>query len=141
MIKIIGLFILSIFFLGCRNNVNQGISGETLAKVRNIHIAIEVIRNEPNFSFPEPATTKNIISSLISTTILGEETNPLDGWGNELLIEIASEQSDQIILNKKKIGSSVAVWSIGENGINEYGEGDDLVSWKTYGGGFWSYFF
>ena len=48
----------------------------------------------------------------------------LDGWGQELLIQPAKHSSEDWLI--------ADIWSIGPNGIDEQGAGDDIALWNGY---------
>ena len=54
--------------------------------------------------------------------IKGLEGNPGDSWGNELIYIYPAKYGD------KKFD----LYSKGRNGIDEYGEGDDISNWKEF---------
>lgn len=62
--------------------------------------------------------------------IQGDEL--VDSWGNRVEIWVDGDRDGRIVIGGTVIERKVAVWSVGENGINEYGdhrEGDDLRAW------------
>jgi len=60
--------------------------------------------------------------------------NPYDEEGEQkrhvCCFAIDDDYDNVIKLNDQEIRRSVVVWSPGKNGTNEYGEGDDVASWK-----------
>lgn len=100
--------------------------------------------------WPEQST----ISNSLLATLMGDTTYPLaaalnprglnimnidreqirndflvDPWGNPYHISIADKNGVNVV-GKHMVTSPVAVWSFGVNGVNEYGDGDDIRSWK-----------
>jgi hypothetical protein len=51
----------------------------------------------------------------------------VDPWKHPYHIAFSSES--KIVLHQTVINHSVAIWSDGPNGTNEYGLGDDVHSW------------
>ena len=86
------------------------------AEVSEIAQAIHVFRIE-NGCNPCPTNTQ----------IYGQM---LDPWGNSYHIEIADLNVSNIVVSETEIKTSVAVWSNGKNRKNEFGNGDDICSWK-----------
>jgi hypothetical protein len=89
----------------------------TAAEVSRIEKAIRVFRKENGYN---PCPTNTQIYRQI-----------LDPWGNPYHIEIAALNESNIVVSGTEIRTSVAVWSNGKNKKNEFGEGDDICSWKT----------
>jgi len=54
----------------------------------------------------------------------------LDPWNNPYHIALDVEGKQEITIGQKKIPARVAIWSNGPNGIDEQGDGDDIVSWS-----------
>ncbi len=54
------------------------------------------------------------------------EEPPLDAWGQILMYEWTGDGH-----SKKQGALKPAVWSVGANGQDEGGEGDDVVSWRS----------
>ena len=51
-----------------------------------------------------------------------------DAWGHDLMYEVVDEQTGDITRQV------VHVWSVGPNGEDENGTGDDIKSWEDEGG-------
>ena len=51
-----------------------------------------------------------------------------DIWGSPYNILVADD--GEIVVGESKIAGDYAIWSSGANRRNEYGEGDDICSWK-----------
>lgn len=65
-----------------------------------------------------------------SNSLRFSRTEPLlilDGWGDPLNFAVNSNYSAGRILWLLRKTNSVAIWSSGPNGINDYGAGDDVV--------------
>jgi prepilin-type N-terminal cleavage/methylation domain-containing protein len=111
--------------------------------------------NMDNDTFMEGAMDASMLD------IPGESPNDLfeivDAWGNPFIyvsihdlraglahdkitlasgeiIELSMEELQQKLRHKVTGGypPGFALWSVGENGINEYGMGDDITSWPKY---------
>jgi hypothetical protein len=54
----------------------------------------------------------------------------LDPWGHPYHIAFDVTQHGTVTIGQKHLATNIAIWSDGPNGINEYGEGDDLSNWK-----------
>lgn len=87
-----------------------------LSEVIKIEQAIHAFRKENGYN-PCPTNTQ----------IYGQM---LDPWGNSYHIEIAALNMSNIVGSETEIRTSVAVWSNGKNRKNEFGNGDDICSWK-----------
>ena len=55
----------------------------------------------------------------------------LDPWGNPYHIEIGAIGSNSVVIGGVLVHQPVGVWSDGQNGRNEYGHCDDVVSWMS----------
>ena len=55
----------------------------------------------------------------------------VDPWGNLYHIEIADSNASNIVISGTEIRDPVAVWSNGKNRQNEFGKGDDIISWES----------
>ena len=134
-ITVILLFVFFVFSCDKKEGIYdfQNIKpGKTLNDIQGIYSAILLAQHHgPTEELPSK-TSKDLINLLITLKILPDDLSHLDRWGHELLIHVSSDKSENLSINGREIDSSVAVWSVGENGINEYGEGDDLASWKKY---------
>jgi hypothetical protein len=54
----------------------------------------------------------------------------VDRWGNLLHVAYDLDGDGQVVLAGRTLGpKAVAIWSDGPNGLNEWGEGDDLTAW------------
>ena len=53
-----------------------------------------------------------------------------DLWGNLYQIQLDRDGDGSVRINGKLLSSPIAIWSYGPNGVNEYGEGDDIASWR-----------
>lgn len=53
----------------------------------------------------------------------------VDSWGNPFHIVMDTNSDGWVQVGKDKVNKQIAIWSCGENGINEFGQGDDLRSW------------
>ena len=54
-----------------------------------------------------------------------------DPWHNPYHIKIVDGTNSVIKIGTNIINDRIAIWSDGQNGVNEYGEGDDVCSWKN----------
>ena len=56
--------------------------------------------------------------------------NPLlDAWGNRLNTMADWDADSELSVGSIVITQSVAIWSVGPDGTNDYGQGDDIGSW------------
>jgi len=53
----------------------------------------------------------------------------VDSCGNPFHIALDTNGDGWVQVGKDKVNKQIAIWSCGENGINEFGQGDDLRSW------------
>jgi len=53
----------------------------------------------------------------------------MDPWGSPYRIRFAAQDSDYTEVNGTSVYDPVAVWSVGRNGKDEGGRGDDIISW------------
>jgi hypothetical protein len=54
----------------------------------------------------------------------------VDRWGNLLHIAYDLDGDGQVMLGERKLGTkALAIWSEGPNGVNDWGEGDDVTAW------------
>jgi len=58
-----------------------------------------------------------------------EDGARVDSWGKPLHIVIDTNGDGWVPVGTDKVNKQVAVWSSGKNGINEFGQGDDLRNW------------
>lgn len=76
-----------------------------------------------------------------TTNYTGYESTALDPWSDPppwgdstkwyaYQVMFDDDYDTKISINGQDVYRSVLVWSIGENRTNEYGEGDDVASWK-----------
>ncbi len=56
------------------------------------------------------------------------EEPPLDAWGRPLMYEWLKDGGH----SKKPGALKPAIWSVGADGIDQGGEGDDLVNWRSF---------
>ncbi len=59
-----------------------------------------------------------------------EERMFIDAWGNPLNIFGDWDMDQSITVGTNTINASMAVWSCGKDGENNYGSGDDVNSWE-----------
>ena len=78
-----------------------------------------------------------VYKALVATNYLGQVSIAgafadvmLDAWGHRYHVRFDDAGSGKITLNGTLINDSVAIWSDGPNGTNEFGGGDDVASWK-----------
>jgi type II secretory pathway pseudopilin PulG len=72
------------------------------------------------------ASTNNALGyALISSNAI-ERTDP---WGRVYRVWIDANGDGRVELSHAIVRESVAVWSVGRNGLNEMGRGDDIPSW------------
>ena len=62
---------------------------------------------------------------------LSDEGYALDGWGKPLILIADWNHDDSVLVGTSIINSPLAVWSYGDNGQNDYGNADDVCSWKN----------
>lgn len=55
----------------------------------------------------------------------------VDVWGRPFHFALDGNRDNAVAFGDLRATSPVAVWSDGPNGLNEYGEGDDVTSWKA----------
>ncbi len=55
----------------------------------------------------------------------------LDGWGKPLVLIADWDIDGSVLVGTNAINTPLAVWSCGENGVNDYGEADDVCSWMN----------
>ena len=55
----------------------------------------------------------------------------VDPWGNLYHIVVADRNVSNIVISGIHTREQVAVWSNGKNRQNEYGKGDDIISWES----------
>jgi len=53
----------------------------------------------------------------------------VDTKGNPFHFALDADGDGEVEINGKVIPQRIAIWSYGENGKNEFGEGDDLRTW------------
>jgi hypothetical protein len=58
-----------------------------------------------------------------------ERTSPVDPWGHPLNVIFATGGVKGAKVCGNEIAESVAIWSVGPNGRDECGNGDDIRSW------------
>jgi hypothetical protein len=60
------------------------------------------------------------------------EMNPSlkDAWGHPLHILVTATNASGVRVGTQLVGKPFVIWSDGENGVNEFGTGDDVASWK-----------
>lgn len=58
------------------------------------------------------------------------EGNYLDPWGRPYRIALAKKGTNKTKVGMIIVDVPVAVWSIGENGRDDAGKGDDISSWR-----------
>lgn len=54
----------------------------------------------------------------------------LDPWKQRYRVILDTNYDGKIVLNGKEVKKHVLVYSTGKNGIDEHGDGDDVVSWR-----------
>lgn len=55
----------------------------------------------------------------------------LDPWGSPYNLLLESNKTCKSIIHGSVVETHVKIWSNGRNKKNEFGEGDDICSWKT----------
>lgn len=55
--------------------------------------------------------------------------NFVDPWKHPYHVIINDDGSGELRIQNKVISTDVAVWSDGRNGVNEFGDGDDVRGW------------
>lgn len=55
----------------------------------------------------------------------------LDPWGSPFNLMLMTNNTSRQTIKGNIVYDNVAVWSNGKNRKNEFGEGDDICSWKT----------
>jgi hypothetical protein len=59
----------------------------------------------------------------------------VDPWGNALHIAIDEGGSRKVLVGARFIRQDLVIWSDGPNGINEFGQGDDIIAGVVVGSG------
>jgi hypothetical protein len=54
----------------------------------------------------------------------------VDPWGRSYHIAFGVGATNHLKIGNEGASATIAIWSDGPNGINEYGKGDDVRSWK-----------
>ena len=54
----------------------------------------------------------------------------VDGWHRPFHVVADWNMNGELLIGKGSITNTVVAWSNGKNGVNEFGEGDDIASWK-----------
>ena len=54
----------------------------------------------------------------------------VDPWNHPYNISFDVKASGKVTVGSQILSTNLAIWSSGPNGVNEYGTGDDLSSWK-----------
>lgn len=54
----------------------------------------------------------------------------LDPWKHPYNVVANWKGDGEIVVGTKRVHAGVVVWSNGPNGINEFGDGDDICLWK-----------
>lgn len=86
--------------------------------------------NPQCIAFYEFESTTNYPSSY-EFTALDPWSNPSDSSSfNAYQVMFDKDYDNKITINGKDVYRCVLVWSFGETRTNEYGEGDDVASWK-----------
>ena len=65
----------------------------------------------------------------------GSKGESVDPWGTPYRIIIDTDLNKAISVGGKTLKEEVAVWSCGKNKKNEWGQGDDVASWRQRRGG------
>jgi hypothetical protein len=125
-------------------------------QVRNIKLAIELYeaaysrlpftrkdQDEQNngevmaLLAPTSATTTNqnqVVTNIVFLSLSpGQATNGsfMDPWGQAYHIAMDVRAKGTVTVGPNEIRAKIAVWSDGPNGLNEFGGGDDIASWKS----------
>ena len=75
-------------------------------------------------------TGKHEDTALEAPSELVQNGRLVDRWGNLLHVAYDLDDDGKVVLGERTLGHGAAViWSNGPNGENEWGEGDDVVSW------------
>ena len=55
----------------------------------------------------------------------------LDPWGSPYYFAIDGNNDNQLSVGSYPVQRRVVVWSLGKNKVNEFGQGDDITTWKN----------
>ena len=55
----------------------------------------------------------------------------VDAWGRRFVVYLDLDNDGVLMVGSTKVQARYACYSVGENGKDEYGGGDDIVSWQA----------
>lgn len=137
MIKKTFTLLVILFCIGCYKKTSF-YSTSVVSDIDAILTALRSYNAEYN-TYPDVNNTnelkssKQVVKCLLDSGCLyvNNYEIPLDPWSNEYLIAIDMNDDQKCVIQATNIiDFPLAVWSIGANGVNEYGQGDDIASWN-----------
>tara|TARA_B100000614_G_scaffold234467_1_gene230432 strand:- start:48 stop:473 length:426 start_codon:yes stop_codon:yes gene_type:complete len=103
----------------------HGGEGKTLSRVEQLHQAIKLSIDDQDMLFLTlPIDVSEVALQLREKSVLSfEDIDSVisDTWGNDLAIAYVRAGGKNQDIKKRLL-----VWSFGRNGINEFGQGDDI---------------
>ena len=71
------------------------------------------------------SSTNELVYPLIASNAIGRA----DPWGRTYHVWVDADSNGSVDLPHERLLDRVAIWSVGRNGVNEKGRGDDVRSW------------
>ncbi len=95
---------------------------------QNCSIIVAILTPATNSARSLEANPKGI--TFLEDYFLDRNPDLRDAWGNSIHIWFSTNQDGALRVGGEMVQEGYAIWSDGPNGKNEYGQGDDIRSWK-----------
>lgn len=109
----------------------KALSGTGFLVGRVVFAMVERGQTDTTNAGPDIELESTALTALVTNPPLSEGER-LDPWGNPYHVALDNHKDGRISINGIEVPSmNVIAWSNGRNGTNEFGGGDDIVSWES----------